>query len=100
MSRLLFFIFYFLFSFKKNLHDVMMVPHDGVEMKILRRVEPEIDSLFSIAFSMSKYVCLDSVRLSTSVPQELKVQFVSYRVGVRIHLFNKILNKLTIFEQD
>lgn len=65
---------------------MVMIPHDSVGVKIRGRIKPEVHPLLSIPFSMSVDICLNCVRLTTTVPQELKIQLVTYSVGVRVHL--------------
>lgn len=77
---------------------MVMVPENGVSVEISCWIKPEVDSLFPVAFPMSVDIGLHCVRLTTSIPQELKIQLVSYSVGVRIHLsIHQEINQKYVF---
>jgi len=40
------------------LHNLSLVPEDGVRVEILGRVEPKVEPLFSVAHSVHIHVCL------------------------------------------
>ena len=54
-----------------------MVPKDGVSVEIKRGVEPEIDPLLLVTFTMGVHIGLNGVGLSRPVSQELKVQLIA-----------------------
>lgn len=58
------------------LHDTMGTPCNRVVMEVLGRVEPETESLFSVSNTIYVNISLHQVRFSTSVPQELEVEFI------------------------
>lgn len=66
-----------------------MIPEDGVSVEVSGGIEPQIDTLFSVALSVSVDVCLNCVWLSTAVSQELEIQLVPNRVSVGVHLPQK-----------
>lgn len=69
-----------------NLHNMLMVPENCVEVEVCSRIKPQVNSLFSITLSMSKDICLNRVRLPCPIPQKFKIKLVSNGIGVRIHL--------------
>ena len=62
------------------LHNLIQVPENGVSVVFFRGIKPEIDSLLSITLASGEHICLQNVRLSCSVPQELKVYLIMLRV--------------------
>lgn len=75
------------------LHGLMMVPKNGVCVKISGWIEPKVNPLFLVTFSVDINIRLNSVRLPCPVSQEFEVKFVSYVICVRIHLKKKNVNK-------
>lgn len=65
---------------------MVMVPENCVSVEICSWVKPEVDPLLPIALPMSIDVGLDCIRLSSSVPQELKIKLITYCISVRVHL--------------
>jgi len=61
-------------------HNLIQVPENGVSVVFFRGIKPEIDSLLSITLASGEHICLQNVRLSCSVPQELKVYLIMLRV--------------------
>lgn len=68
------------------LHNVAMVPQNGVSVEVRGRVKPEVNPLLSVTLSVSVDVCLNCVRLSSTVPQELEIKLVANIVRVRVQL--------------
>lgn len=59
-----------------NVHDFTRVPVDGVVVEIGCRIKPQVELLLSVPFSFSEDVCVDSIRLSWEIAQELKVDLI------------------------
>lgn len=67
----------------EHLHDLVVVPEDGVGVELLGRVEPEEDPLLASAVPVGVNVRLQDDRLPGLVPEELEIEFVvvlSHRV--------------------
>lgn len=62
-----------------SLHDSFRVPNEGVGVKIRGRVEPHVELLLSIAFSLANHVGVDGVRVAAQVAQELEINLVPCR---------------------
>lgn len=69
-----------------NLHDMIRIPENSVSVKIDSRIEPEIDPLLAIAFSVCVHIGLYCVWLPGPIAQELEVQFIANIIRVRVHL--------------
>lgn len=78
---------------KLNLHNELAVPSNSVSVKGRGGVEPQINPLLSVAFSVSVNISLHRYRLPTPIPQELEIELVANRIRVRIHL---LINTYTI----
>lgn len=66
-----------------GLHDALRVPQDGVGVEVLGGVEPEIELLFSVTFSLREYVRVEDVWVATQVTKKLEVDFVVRRTQRR-----------------
>lgn len=77
-----------------NLHNMLMVPENCVEVEVCSRIKPQVNSLFSITLSMSKDICLNRVRLPCPVPQKFKIKLISNGIGVGIHLQKQKSNEI------
>lgn len=53
------------------LHDVFGVPYNGIGVKMLCWVEPEVEPFLSSPLSLGEHVSVKSVRRATFVAQEL-----------------------------
>lgn len=62
-----------------NLHDMSRIPKDWIDVEISSGVEPEIDLLLSVSFSLGVDICMDNVRLTTEVAQKLEVYLIPTR---------------------
>ncbi|GER53254.1 PR domain zinc finger protein 16 [Striga asiatica] len=51
----------------------------GIGVEILGGIEPELEPLFSVAYSIDKHIGLDEVRFPCGVPQELEIELVVIR---------------------
>ena len=60
----------------KILHNSLWIPYKGIGVEIFCWVEPEVELLLSFPFPLRIDVCVDDIRLSTQVPQELKINLV------------------------
>lgn len=63
----------------RNLHNLVVVPEDGIAMEILGGVEPKHVPHLTATNSILVHVCLNQIRLPGPVPQELKIQLISRR---------------------
>lgn len=61
---------------RKSLPDFLFSPQDGVVMEVLGGIEPEVQSLFSVAHATDIDIGLNQVGLSRGVTQELKIKFI------------------------
>ena len=72
-----------------DLHDVLGFPDDGVSVEVLSGIKPEIELLFSVPFPLSEDICVENIRVTTKVSQELKIYLImacSLRRQLQIHL--------------
>lgn len=51
-------------------------PDDGVCVKISCGVKPEIELLLSVSLALSENICVENIRVTAKVSQELKVNFI------------------------
>lgn len=71
---------------KRSLHNLARSPLDWVFMKALCGVEPEVQSLFSVAYTININIGLNQIGLSSGVAQKLKIKFiVSWSVWWHLH---------------
>ena len=61
---------------KKSLHNALRIPKDGIGVKICSWVKPEIELLFSVAFSLAEDISVKDVRITAKISQELKVYLI------------------------
>jgi hypothetical protein len=62
-----------------SLHDSLWVPKDGIGVEISSWIKPEIKLLLLVAFALAIHISMKNVRISTQVPQELKVYLIPGR---------------------
>lgn len=58
------------------LHNVLVIPKNGVVMEISSRVKPKVKLHLSVANSFTKHIGVKNVRISTCVSQEFKVYLI------------------------
>lgn len=58
------------------IHNLALVPEDGVGVEISRWIEPEIQSLLSVPDAIHVDVRLHQIGLSSRVSKELEIEFV------------------------
>lgn len=58
------------------LHNVLVIPKNGVVMEISSWVKPKVELHLSVANSFTKHIGVNNVRISTCVSQELKVYLI------------------------
>ena len=63
---------------KESLHNLALVPEDGIGMEVLSRVEPEVQSLFSVTHSIHINIGLDYVGFPSGVAKKLKIEFMVF----------------------
>lgn len=51
-------------------------PGNGVAMEVLCWIKPKIHSFFPVADAIDVHICLNKVRFTGSVAQELKIKFM------------------------
>lgn len=61
------------------LHDALGVPKNGVGVEVSRGVEPEVELLLSVAFALSKNICVNNIRFAAYVAQEFVVYLIPQR---------------------
>ena len=61
---------------KKDLHNVLRIPENGVSVEIGGGIEPKIELLLSVAFALTEHICVKYVRISAQVSQELEVNLI------------------------
>lgn len=59
-----------------NLHNFSGVPMYGVVVVISSWVEPKVELLLPVSLSLSVDICVDDIRLSRNISQELKIYFI------------------------
>lgn len=59
-----------------HLHNLALVPEDGVGVEIRRWIEPEVQSLLSVSNAIHIDVRLNQIGLSRRVSQELEIELV------------------------
>lgn len=64
---------------ERNLHNLVVVPEDGIAMEVLGGVEPKHVPHLTATNSILVHVCLNQIRLPGPIPQELKIQLISRR---------------------
>ena len=52
------------------------LPDDGISVKISCGIEPEIELLLSVAFSLAEDISVKDVRITAKISQELKVYLI------------------------
>lgn len=62
---------------ERNLHNLVVVPEDGIAMEILGGVEPKHVPHLTATSSILVHVCLNQIGLPGPIPQELKIQLIS-----------------------
>ena len=70
-----------------HLHNLTWVPMNGVVVEISSWIEPRIELLLFVSYTLDIDICMDNVRLSGYVTQELKVYLVM-PASCRGHLQN------------
>lgn len=61
---------------RKSLHNLALIPHECVGVEVLGGVEPEVQSLFSVAHTIDINIGLNQVGLPSGVAQELEIKFI------------------------
>lgn len=61
---------------REDLHDLALVPEEGIGVKVFGRVEPEVQSLFSVTHTIHVNIGLDQVGFSGCVPKKLEIKLV------------------------
>lgn len=59
-----------------SLHYALRVPEEGIGVEISSRVEPQVELLLSVAFALSKHICMYNVRITPQVSQELEINLI------------------------
>ncbi|KAG6544931.1 hypothetical protein Mapa_013623 [Marchantia paleacea] len=72
----------------EHLHDLVVVPQDGVGVELLGRVEPQEDSLLTSSVSVGINVGLKNDGLPGLVTEELEIEFVVV-LGHRVQLLRR-----------
>jgi len=62
--------------FSGGLHDAKRIPKNGIGVEVFGGVEPKIELLLSVSFSLSEDVGVKNIRVSTKVTKELKIYFI------------------------
>ena len=63
---------------KKDLHNVLRIPENGVSVEIGGGIEPKIELLLSVAFALSDHIGMKNIRLTTPVSKESKVNLIPF----------------------
>jgi hypothetical protein len=58
------------------LHNELFVLHNGVGVKSLTGIKPEIELLFSVAFPLGEHIGMENIWLSSCIAQKLKVDLI------------------------
>lgn len=61
---------------KINLHNLVVVPEDGIGMKLLSGIKPKHVPHLTPTSPIFVYICLYQIRLPSSVPQELEIELI------------------------
>lgn len=60
----------------QNLHDALGIPKNGIGVKICSWDKPEVELLLSVSFALAEDIGVKNVRVTTQIPQELKVYLI------------------------
>lgn len=61
---------------KGCLHNLALVPEEGVGVEVLGRVEPKAKPLLTVTYTINIHIGLDCVRFTGGVAEELKIKLI------------------------
>lgn len=67
---------------KFDIHYLVRVPENRIRVVVFGGIKPEIYSVLSVSAASSEHICLQNVRLTCSVAQELEVYLIML-IGLR-----------------
>lgn len=64
---------------RERLHDLVLVPKEGIGVEVLGGVEPQAEPFLSVAHSVYVNVGLNQIWLTACVSQELEIKLIMIR---------------------
>jgi hypothetical protein len=58
------------------LHNLALVPEEGVGVEVLGRVEPKVKPLLTVTYTINIHIGLHCVRFTGGVAEELKIKLI------------------------